>query len=753
MVPPPKKDAFADLFQSANSGSNTSVNDKKLPLTERQKRQQSPGMGTMNYSGNNSMSNLDIFNSGGASISSMGSNSRSRSSTPTTTDPFSIFENPATNALAANAVTGDTMATGKREKAALRAAHTTNEQSLLDDEFTDAFTPERTPNAAAATEPSDRCRTENKTKKTQGEKNGSADDDRDQTLAELVDIGFSMDQSNQAIDDVGCDLQKCVNYIMGGGKKEEKRETHKPRKHSDTQHEIGAKISDLSSDFFSKASIFLNNSKKTMMKNIEQLQNAQHSQSDQDDGQSSLPAWMKTQQMYKEDATVRRSTGEKYEDYGSDEENIDQDAINQFMAAQKLKDKEKQRARYENIKGLAKSKISGTGNTSTQLGRSSPVKQPDLPQRPSLQPQNPESRVAAKQQEVTREPHKEEDVDLLGMGSSLSRAERFKHGSGSDETTYQSSSRRRPRAAIKHKFVLVPLDQFQQSDYETAKEKASQQFKVGDYDGAYASYTKCVEALPEKHELRIVIAANLALTLIKNGNYKQAKGRCDDGLQLVGVDDLVDTAYLINDQSIKSWYVKLLGRKAESLEMLEQFPEALTCYMELVSRHGATDKKTMDAKRRVNNIVNPPAPTAKVPRAAAAKTTKSPRAQENLQRMQQRDADSRREDEVRLRLHDTVHERIERWSHGRDDNLRTLLVALPEIIPARMGFPFVTSAKMTLGDLMLPKKVKVNYMRVISAIHPDKLRNMGTEDQMVCERVFVTLNRAWDTFKEQNGMV
>ncbi len=52
---------------------------------------------------------------------------------------------------------------------------------------------------------------------------------------------------------------------------------------------------------------------------------------------------------------------------------------------------------------------------------------------------------------------------------------------------------------------------------------------------------------------------------------------------------------------------------------------------------------------------------------------------------------------------------------------------------------------------MLPKKVKINHMKAI-AIHPDKLSNLQLQDKMICQGVFVVLNKAWDAFKQQNNM-
>lgn len=791
MAPPPKKDAFADLFQSANSGSNGSLNDKNLSLLERQRKQQSPAISKSNYS-QNSFSNLDIFGGSPASNSSVGSVNQSRSSTPNqSNDPFSIFEKPqAKEPKKVSRPSGPVPETTNNMSNTGVGGKNKHEVSLLDDEFTDAFTPE----AEVAAQPTDSkggskpdigtrprvndgprlteqvsgsrtqdrpssrtsSRTNSKTQARSTEtesrqaKPESFTDARDTTLAELVDIGFSIEQSNEAIDEVGLDLQACVNFVMGGGKKKKKREAISRPAHDDRDlsNDFGAKINDFSADFFNKASLFINNSRNTVMKNIEQFQH--HSKPDLNEGESSLPNWMKSQHIYKEDAAERKANGGVSESYGSDEENIDHDAINEFITSQKLKDKEKQRARYEHLKGLAKNQMSGSTNTSnSQLGRSSPIKHPDLPQRPSLQPQSGPPRNEQKRQTASIQEPKakqpsqpiENEVDLLGMN----------HKSG-----HQKGQSKSAGGTIKHTFVLTPLNQFQASDYETSKDKATELFRVGDYDTAHGAYTRCLESLPEKHELRLVINSNLALTLIKTGNYKQAKTCCDEALQLVTEDDLQDYAYLINEKSIKSWYIKLLSRKAESLEMLESFPEALESYMELISKYGVTDKKIMEGRRRVNHIMNPPKPK---PRAASpAKAPSKPKKpiqtenNDNLRRIQKQHEDTRKQEEMKFNLHDDIQARIFAWSNGKEDNIRTLLMSLDDIIPAKLGLPFATTKKLTINDLMLPKKVKINYMKVISSIHPDKLTHLELEDKMVCEAVFITLNKAWDIFKEQNGM-
>lgn len=735
---PPKKDAFADLFVTAagaSTSSSSSLNNKNLSLADRQKVQGTPP-------NNNSWSNLDVLSPAVSSKpGSIGSLSRSATpnagSLPRQTpldDPFDIFTQPAQK----QAPIPVQVPAPQHPKP--QSAGQQNGASLLDDdEFVDAFTPPPQP-------------------EVQPKQSASAAslDKKDTVLAELMDIGFSIEDSNRAISLVGPDLQACVNFIMGGG---ELKQSNKPaQRHQNPldyprQQDIGATINDLSSDFLSKASTFFNKSKKTVMKNIEQFQQAQGGGRSDSSG---MPAWMREQQAYKKDATERKPNGGKFEDYGSDEENINHDEIQRFMELQRQKDKEKQKQRLDSFKEMARNKISGGANGSASgsasgpsLGRSSPVKA-SFPARSTRESPVQPPRTPAQTQPVHRKVSPPPpEVDLLGLGSQpLSRAEKFKSANKDDEV-YVSSSRRRPasKPSKPRKTTSEELNQFLRSDYETSKEAAASFFANGDYEGAFTSYTKCLGSIPPSHELRIIINSNLAITAIKLGNYKQAKSYCDDGIDLVA-DDLTDTTWTIGGKPIKVWYVKLLSRKAESLEMLELFPEALECYLELISKHGANDKKIMDGKRRVNNIVNPPpkqAPRAKPVTALVLSSSSN----EAVNRIRQHSKNEKLQEDMKFKLHDKIQGQLAGWSSGKEDNLRALLMSLTSILPASVTGNVKV---LTINDLMLTKKVKINYLKAISTIHPDKLGNLSVEDQMVCQGVFIVLNKSWDAFKEQNGL-
>lgn len=758
---PPKKDAFADIFQSATS-SNSSI-DRRKNLSDLQKQKATNGLtnGMNSMSLNNSRSEVsqsnngnwdqfDIFNA--SSVSNSGSNNGSRVETPLN-DPFDIF-----NELPSKPTPPKTEESIHRPV----SQPISNLMNLLDDEFTDAFHPEPvkqpiiepTPvQPVSFTQPqfreSSRPTSAPTSRSTSTPTSRRSNEKRDALIAQLIEIGFTDDVANNAIDEVGMDLQACVNFIMSGGKP--RPNSNQPRRNESPKD---LNFNEISNDLFNKASSFFNKSKKTVMKNIEQFQHSQNFngfggfQNKKDD----IPAWMRNQEKYKSQASERNPNGEDFEDYGDDEDNIDHEAIKQFMESQRQKDKERNKARYDQLK----SKINGRSpspqkssptnlqmNTRAQTPVQTPVQRPTPP--PEVKP---ESRPTPK---PTPPPVKE--VDLLGLSDGLSRAQKFK-SQGADDITYVSSRRRKPASttrSIPRKTTKQPLDQFSQSDYETGKEKATKSFSNGDYDDAYLNYTKCLNALPSTHELRIVILSNLSITLIKLGNYKTARDHCDEGLSLISKEEISDSSYLINEKPIKSWYTKLLSRKAEALEMMESFNQSLECYMELI-KLGVNDKKVMDAKRRVNNIVNPP--PKKVKPVAVSKSSSVSSSNETVNRVKEQNRKQQERESQKSQLYDEVHSKVFAWSNGKEDNLRTLLIGLPDILPQSLGFPFLTTKKISLNDLMLPKKVKINYMKVISSIHPDKLNNLNlkVEEEMLCQSVFITLNKSWDIFKEQNGI-
>lgn len=720
----PKKDVFADLFQSA-AGTN-----RKLPADSSLKNLSSREPNAQNSTINGNWPNLDVLS---PKVVSNGSQKLAPAAGIPVNDPFYVFD------LRESLLTTLSKPPSK--------APNLSKDSLLDEDFTDAFVS----NSTSITEPKYVESTDapaskrGQLRQIPGNLGSRQGDATDRVLAELVDIGFSVEESNEAIVHVGPELQNCVNYIMNKNSRWIQRPTQDNRVDHKTQrnsHEFNSAISDVSSKLYSTASWFLDLSKRKVITGISNLKQQRFNNT-----RDGTPAWMKCQEKYKGGVLEKRE-GEIYEDYVIDEDKVNRQEIQRIVEAQKQRESQRERIYHLNTK-------SSHSLQPSSLRLNSSNESQDLPKglrgNSSIVNRGSESYVT---KAMINTPLSTDSVDLLGLSesSSHSSAQRFKQNSRSIDDNFSIPTRRLTKVVSAPRLATnETLNAFLQSDYEVSKELGADAFSKGDFHSALEAYTKCLAAIPEKHELRIVITANLALTAIKLGNYRLAIDRCDEGMALVG-ESYTDSEWIINEKGIKYWYIRLLVRKAESMELSERFRDALECYMLLISKHNVTDLKILEAKRRVNKIVNPPkaAPKPK-PKAEAASASRAAQS-ENVQRMKQQHEKEKQEEEMKFKLHNNIHKRTLEWSNGKETNLRALLMSLSEVLPQRLGFPFITDNVITMNDLMLTKKVKINYMRVISSIHPDKLENFGIEDRMICQLVFVTLNKAWDEFKVQNNV-
>jgi hypothetical protein len=80
--------------------------------------------------------------------------------------------------------------------------------------------------------------------------------------------------------------------------------------------------------------------------------------------------------------------------------------------------------------------------------------------------------------------------------------------------------------------------------------------------------------------------------------------------------------------------------------------------------------------------------------------------------------------------------------------LRALLSSLDAVLWTELEWKSIQ-----LSELITPSQVKIKYMKAVAKVHPDKLmQETGVEHKLIANGVFSTLNKAWDVFKQQNGM-
>lgn len=751
---PPKKDVFADLFQSANK--NNQPKPHKLAMSQRQDFRQN---------------DLDIL-SGTSSSLALGSGF----STPVL-DPFDIFGGSSSvNSVNGSntSVTKDNVQNDNLNRSSTNITRKVEELSLLDVDFTDAFqnssndstnyknindsassnsnftggintntntlnTMRADPNINARSNYSnDNASTTLSIPSRQNTPNTLSR--RDHIIAELIDIGFSIQDSNEAVSVKGINLQDCVNYIMNknqsGSNSSVKSNTNSRPSSRNSQTQKTNNFS--SGDWLDKGVSLFNQTKKTVLKNIDQFVDGTINQSGNSAVKDNRPAWMKSVDKYKDQATEKKYGGD---DYGSDSENIDHQEINKFMQQIREKDKERNKKRLQNIRQAiltptSSNKASNLSNNSTSSFEkppsriSTPVNESSQVNTPKNSRSNSIRSSASGKAQPVQEPKsvleprfKPEvpEVDLLGISNS----------------TKTSSIR-----------DVAPLNQFDHTDFTTSKEKAHQSFKSGDYSTALESYLVCLNKLSHNHELRVVINSNLAVVYKMVGQLKNSLQSIDEALNLLSEDEINDESRVISDKPIKYWYTKLIICKAEVLEYSEKYEESLTNYSILIQRLGVVDRKITDGKRRVDKIVNPENYKIKPPSTPKSATPKPPVVVAKKPKSIQND------DELDGLQKEKIDLKVQQWVDKKQDNLRALLVELDDIIPSKISMNDKLR-HLTGNDLMLPKQVKINYMKVISSIHPDKLASQCKDDkitELICKTVFIKLNQSWEQFKSQENV-
>lgn len=274
--------------------------------------------------------------------------------------------------------------------------------------------------------------------------------------------------------------------------------------------------------------------------------------------------------------------------------------------------------------------------------------------------------------------------------------------------------------------------------------------------------------LPDKHPISIVIRSNRAMTALKVGEPKVAISDADAILELIGPSkgeaETIDLANGEAAKSMKDFYGKALMRKAEALEQLERWADAAQVWRQAVENgHGGST--SIQGRNRCEKAAGiskpaqkPPAPAKRPP----APAPKKPSALDDLQggslstggsseavsRLRAANQAAERADEEKFALSERVDARLNAWKGGKQDNLRALLASLDTVLWPEAGWK-----KVNMSELILPNKVKVQYMKGIAKVHPDKIpTNATTEQRMIAGAVFGVLNEAWDKFKAENNL-
>ncbi|KAH8796928.1 hypothetical protein F5882DRAFT_320353 [Hyaloscypha sp. PMI_1271] len=320
----------------------------------------------------------------------------------------------------------------------------------------------------------------------------------------------------------------------------------------------------------------------------------------------------------------------------------------------------------------------------------------------------------------------------------------------------------RPKAPPRRIPPLSASARDQSTKYRLA---GTEHFKRGDYAAAHQSYSSSLSSLPDRHPITIILLCNRALTGLKTGVPKSAVTDADTALELIGLSrgdgEIIDLGpgEGSGNKEMKEFYGKALMRKAEALEQMERWKDAGDVW-KLCVEHGVGASNAIQGRQRCEKALapKPPASRTVTPRPTPKPKPKSALADlsgagagedsEAVKRLRAQHREAERADDEKFALSDKVEGRISQWRDGKRDNLRALIGSLDSVMWEGAGWK-----KVGMHELVQNNKVKINYMKAIGKTHPDKLpQDASTEVRMIAALVFATLNESWDKFKQQNGM-
>lgn len=341
------------------------------------------------------------------------------------------------------------------------------------------------------------------------------------------------------------------------------------------------------------------------------------------------------------------------------------------------------------------------------------------------------------------------------------------------------------------------------------RQEGSAAFKRGDFALATTYYSTSLAALPPAHPLAIVLFTNRALAHLKTGDPKSSIADAKSAIALIGPSQGALEQIDLGDEGVKEmklFWAKAMTRQAEGLEQLERWSEAASVWKSCIEA-GAGGAVSISGRDRCEKaaagpseatpmrkptIPRKPEPKA-VPKISALDALSGYSTQsisgdstfsnEAVDRLRKANLEAERVDDEKFALSDQVSERLTRWRAGKESNLRALLASLDTVLWEGIGWK-----KVSMGELIVPSKVKVVYMKGIAKVHPDKVCDgifsfflipfcffsddmekmdllilcmnryfqipltATTEQRMISAAVFAALNEAWDGFKRANGL-
>ena len=260
-----------------------------------------------------------------------------------------------------------------------------------------------------------------------------------------------------------------------------------------------------------------------------------------------------------------------------------------------------------------------------------------------------------------------------------------------------------------------------------SRKAGTEAFKRGDYALATSHYSTSLSALPSTHPLTIPLLTNRSLSNSKTGDPKASIADAKSALDLIGpsrgVSETIDSGEGVKQMSV--YWEKAMTRQAEALEQLERWSEAASVWRTCVEV-GVGGATSIAGRNRCERAAAPqikpsaPKPAPKARPKPSAMGDFAPDS-ESVTRLRAANAAADRLDDEKFALADVVDSRVSHWRAGKEGNLRALLSTLENVLWENSGWK-----KVGMGDVLLPGKVKLVYMKGIAKVHPDKVSEGGT---------------------------
>lgn len=274
------------------------------------------------------------------------------------------------------------------------------------------------------------------------------------------------------------------------------------------------------------------------------------------------------------------------------------------------------------------------------------------------------------------------------------------------------------------------------------RQEGTAAFKRGDYALATTHYSTALSALPPAHPVAIILFTNRALAHLKTGDPKSSIADAKSAIALIGPLQGALEQIDLGDEGLKemkTFWAKAMTRQAEALEQLERWSEAASVWKSCIEA-GAGGAVSIAGRDRCEKAAAGPSQAAQVrkpsnPRRPEPKPVPTISAldalsgyptqhisgdstfsTEAVDRLRKANLEAERVDDEKFALSDQVSERLTRWRAGKESNLRALLASLDTVLWEGVGWK-----KVGMGELIVPSKVKVVYMKGIAKVHPDKV--------------------------------